>query len=69
MQIDRIWLCSNLSYKNVSVLLHKLGVNDHRVMLVDTNMKDLIDTEVALYKTFMRRLKCKNMIALTFFKL
>ena len=60
LPIDGVWVSNDVTPTVVSVFPHKFGVGDHRVILVDFNLDQLIQRNVRICTPTMRRLICEN---------
>ena len=58
--IDGIWVSHDVTPTEVSVFPHRFGVGDHRVILVDFNLNQIIQQSVKICSPSMRRLICEN---------
>ena len=45
---------------NITVFLHRFGVGDYSIMVVDFELADIIGTKVNIYWLAVRRLICEN---------
>ena len=55
-----MWTSGNLSALVISILLHKFGVGDHRMILSDFDLDQITERKVRIYRPQMRRLECEN---------
>ena len=58
--IDGIWTSSNLSTSAVSILPQKFGAGDHRVILADFDLDQILERNVRICRPKIRRLICEN---------
>ena len=58
--IDRIWTSSNISDLAVSTLPHKFGAGDHRIILANFDLVQIVEQKVRTGRPQMRRLTCGN---------
>ena len=58
--IDSIWVSHDVIPTEVSVFPHRFGVGDHRVILVDFNLNQIIQQSVKICSPLMWRLICEN---------
>lgn len=58
--INGIWASSNLSASAVSILPQKFGAGDHRVILVDFNLDQILERNTRICRPKIRRLICEN---------
>ena len=63
--INGTWTSNNLSASAVSILPHKFGAGDHRVILVDFRIDKIVERNVRTCRLNMRRLICKNKKSVT----
>ena len=63
MQIDGVWFIDDMLSTHVSRLPHMFGAGDHRVILVDFDINDLIRSKMKICIPSMRRLICENKAA------
>ena len=60
LPIDGVWVSNDATPTAVSVFPHKFGVGDHRAILVDFNLDQLIQRNVNICSPSMRRLISEN---------
>ena len=58
--IDGVWVTDDVTPTEVSILPHKFGAGDHRVILVDFNLDQILERGVKICTPSMRRLICEN---------
>ena len=58
--IDGVWVTDDVMPTEVSILPHKFGAGDHRVILVDFNHDQILERGVKICPLSMRRLICEN---------
>ena len=58
--IDGIRVTDDVTPTEVSILPHKFGVGNHRVILVDFNLDQILERGVKICTPSMRRLICEN---------
>lgn len=58
--IDGVWVSNDITPSAVSVFPHKFGAGDHRVILVDFKLDQIIQQNVRICTPSMRRLICEN---------
>ena len=58
--IDGVWVSGDVTPSAVSVFPHKFGAGDHRVILVDFDLDQVVQRSVRICTPSMRRLICEN---------
>ena len=58
--MDGIWTSSNLNTSAVSILPHRFSAGDHRVILVDFDLDQIMERNARICGPKMRRLICEN---------
>ena len=58
--IDGVWVIDDVMPIEVSLLSHKFGTGDHRVILVDFNLDQILERGVKICTPLIRRLICEN---------
>ena len=58
--IDGIWTSSNLNASAVSILPHRFSAGDHRVILVDFDLDQIMERNTRICRPEMRRLIFEN---------
>ena len=63
--MDGTWTSTNLTASAVSILPHRFSAGDHRVILVDFELDQIIERNVRACRLKMRRLTCENKNSVT----
>ena len=58
--IDSVWVSNDITPTEVLVFLHKFRVGDHRAILVDLNLDEIVEQCANICTPSMQRLICKN---------
>ena len=58
--IDGVWVSGDVTPTAVSICPHKFGAGDHKVILVDINLDEIVQRNVRICAPPMRRLICEN---------